>query len=186
MRIVAAEAILAYRFVLEQKWSPLLRVTLVASVVDRIFLQERLGRTAVRVMAVGAHHLAFANRHVRGAEDLSAPVLVALEAGIGLEGRLQLMLGRHRFHDRVALGASDNRHLVHTAVQMGALGALMAAKADGIVLFCRPAEIVPAERNDPAQAASIGGRGFADRVGLTARRRASCAGGLRGTQAGIV
>ncbi len=183
---MAAQAILAHRFVLEQKWSALLGVTLVASVVDRIFLQERLGRTAVRVMAVGAHNLAFANRHVRRVEDLRAPVHVALEAGIGLEGRLQLMLGRHRFHDRVAFGASQPPRLVHAAVPIGSLAALMAAKADGIVLFCRPTKIVPAERNDPAQAASISRRGFADRTGLTTRWRASCAGRLRRTQAGIV
>src|SRR5258708_39346418 len=111
VRIVAAQAILAHRFVLEQKWSALLGVTLVASVVDRIFLQERLGRTAVRVMAVGAHNLGFPNRPGPSAEDLSAPVRVALATRFGPKVPVTFTSRLHPFHQRSSYRPNQTPHL---------------------------------------------------------------------------
>src|SRR5262249_3075385 len=64
VRIVAIQAVFAHWKVFKQKWPALLRMTGVADVVDRIFFQQCLGETAVRIMAVRANHLAFAQRHV--------------------------------------------------------------------------------------------------------------------------
>src|SRR5664280_2964399 len=97
-------AVLAHRSVLEQERPALLGMARVANVVDRIFLQQRLGVAAMRIMTIRAHDLAFAHRHMRRAEHLRAPVLVALEAGVWLERGLQLRLARYRLHDGVAIG----------------------------------------------------------------------------------
>ena len=85
VRIMAIQAVLTYRFVLEQKRSALFGVAGVTDVVDRIFLQQRFREAAVRIMAIRAHHLAFAQWHVRGAEHLRAPILMALETGVRLK-----------------------------------------------------------------------------------------------------
>src|SRR3974390_289174 len=70
MRIVTVVAVLPDRLMLEQEWSTLLGMAGVANVVDRILSQQRFGRAAVRIMAVRAHDLAFAQRHVRRTETL--------------------------------------------------------------------------------------------------------------------
>jgi hypothetical protein len=93
MRIVAAQAVLAHRCVLEQKRSALFGMAFVAIVVDGIFPQERLGSAAMRVVAIRADHFALTHRHVRWAVHLGAPVLMALEASFGFECRFQLAPG---------------------------------------------------------------------------------------------
>src|SRR6266567_3945930 len=65
MRVMAETAVLAHRRMLEQEWPALFGVALVASVVDRIAAQHRLGVGSVRIMTIRAHHLALADRHVR-------------------------------------------------------------------------------------------------------------------------
>ena len=87
MGIVAVQTVLAHRRVLEQERPAFLCMALVAIVVDRVLPQQRLGGTAVRVMTVRAGDLAFAQWHVRRAEHLRTLVLMALEAGVGLECR---------------------------------------------------------------------------------------------------
>lgn len=52
VRIMAVQAILSHRGMLEQEWSPLFGVALVASVIDRIFAQQRFGEAAVRIMTI--------------------------------------------------------------------------------------------------------------------------------------
>src|ERR1700688_2835669 len=117
---------------------------------DRSLAQQSLGGAAVRVVAIGADDLAFAHRHVRRAIHLRAPVLVALEAGIGLERGLEIELHRHLAHDRVAIGAGKAARLVRAAAPVGAVAALVAGEADGVVLGRRAREIILAERDDAA------------------------------------
>src|SRR5664280_23369 len=64
VRLMTVIAVLAHRSVLEQERPALLGMARVANVVDRIFLQQRLGVAAVRIMTIRAHDLAFAHRHV--------------------------------------------------------------------------------------------------------------------------
>src|SRR6266536_3149976 len=90
VRFVAVQAILTHGGMLEQEWSPLFGMALIASVIDRIFAQQRFGKGTVWIMAIRAHHFAFAQRHVGGAEHLRAPVLMTLEAGVRLECSLYL------------------------------------------------------------------------------------------------
>ena len=99
----------------------------------------------MRIMTIRAHHFALAHRHVRGAEHLRAPVLVALEAGVRLECGLQLVCCRHALHDGVAIGALEAALFVHAAVPIGALAALVAAETDRIVFVGSPAGVVRTE-----------------------------------------
>ena len=64
VRIVTVVTVLTHRLMFKQEWPPLLGMARVTSFVDRIFLQKRLGETAVRIVAVRANDLAFAQRHV--------------------------------------------------------------------------------------------------------------------------
>ena len=82
VRRVAVEAVLANRRMLEQERSALLRMALVARLVDRIGLEQRAGQGAMRIMAVVAAHLPFGQRHMRAAIELLADVPVTLCAGI--------------------------------------------------------------------------------------------------------
>ena len=108
-------------------------------------------------MAIRAHHLAFAQRHVRRAHHLHLPVLVTLEAGIRLGRGLQLALDRHRFHDRVAVRAHQTTRLVRAAAPIGSVALLVAGEAHAVVFFRRARLIFRPERDDPAHAASAAG-----------------------------
>ena len=59
VRRVAIEAVLANGRMLEQERTALLRMALVARLVDRVGLEQRIGQGAVRIMAVVAAHLPF-------------------------------------------------------------------------------------------------------------------------------
>src|ERR1700690_1239775 len=112
-------------------------------------------------MAIRAHDLAFTQRHVRRAEHLRAPVLVALEAGVRLERGLQLRLARHRLHDGVAIGARQTARFVGAAGPISAIAALMAGETNRVLFFGR-ARIGFAESHDatnPASAAGLRVRG---------------------------
>ncbi len=50
--VVTAQAIFPHRSMFEKERSSLFGMALVASVVDRVFLQHRLGRAAVRIVAI--------------------------------------------------------------------------------------------------------------------------------------
>ena len=64
VRVMTVQAVLANRRMFEQERPALLGMALVASLIDRCGPEQRLIRGAVRLMAVGADHLAFAQRHV--------------------------------------------------------------------------------------------------------------------------
>ena len=64
VRIVAIHTIVTHRRVLEQERSALLGVAFVAIVVDRVGAQHRFSGAAMWIVAVRAHHLAFAKRHM--------------------------------------------------------------------------------------------------------------------------
>src|SRR5262249_11965255 len=150
-------------------------MTLIASVVDRSFFQQAFCGTAVWIVTARAHHLAFAHRHVGGAEHLCAPVLMTLEAGIRLECRLELELARYFLHDRVAIGAGHIPHLVDATIPISPLPLFVAAETDGVVLLHCAGWIIAPKGNDPAHAAPALGvdMGRAGTVaGFALRRRA--------------
>ena len=64
VRIVAVQAVLPHRSMLPKERPALLRMALVANIVDSGGSQQRLSVTAVRIMAGAARHLAFANWHM--------------------------------------------------------------------------------------------------------------------------
>src|SRR5262245_8434948 len=142
---------------LEQERPALFGVALVASVVDRVLPQQRFGGAAVRIVAVRAGDLSLADRHVRRAEDLGAPILVTLEAGFELGLGLQVGLDRNLSHHRVAFAAGEASRFVGAAAPVGAVAALMAGETDRVVVLDPAGRVVLAERNDAAHAASVGG-----------------------------
>lgn len=154
VRIMTVQAVLAHGQVLEQKRPALLGVALVASVIDRSRSQHFIGEAAVRIMTVRTHHFAFARRHVRRAKQLRAPILVALEAGVGFKRRFQLELARHCFHNGMTSGAGETTRLVRASVPIGPVAALMAAEANCVVPCRCAARIFLAERDDATNPAS--------------------------------
>src|SRR5215472_3463511 len=146
VRIMAAQAVFPHRRVLEQERAALLSVAFVTGVVDGVFPQQRFGRAAaVRIVTVRTGDLAFAQRHVRRAEDLGASVLVTLETGVHLDLGLQRRLARYRSHDGMAFGARNGPGFVRAAHPVGSLSALVASEADRIVHLDPAGRIVPAE-----------------------------------------
>src|ERR1043165_246454 len=99
--VVTVRAVLPHRGVLEQERSALFGVALVAGVIGGRLLEQRIAEASMRVMAAAAGHLSFAHRHVRGAPDLGALVLVALGAGVDLYRSLEVRLPRDRKSTRL-------------------------------------------------------------------------------------
>src|SRR5215831_13223024 len=177
VRVVTAQAILPHRCMLEQERSALFGVALVAVVVDRVFPQHCFGGGAVRIVTVRAGDLSFPDRHVRRAENLSAPILVALEAGFQLGLGLEVELERNLTHHRVAFAASDPSRFVGACVPVSTVATLMAGETDRVVVLDPAGWIVLAERNDAPHAASIGRYRRSDASGLAHGRQVSRAGG---------
>src|SRR6185312_183552 len=136
VRVVAVRAVLAHRLVVVHERAALLHVARVAGVVDGVALHERGPGRAVRVVAVGARHLPFGDRMVRGLVDLGALLLVAVEAHLGLRA-----LVAHRVVpgvDLVAVGAREAARLVHAPGPVGALRVrVVAAEALAVLLVRR-------------------------------------------------
>ena len=84
MRVVADGAVLGDRLVRAQERTALVHMAGVAGVVDAVADHQVRADRAVGVMAVRAGHLALGNGVVRGAADLGALRLVAVEAHFGL------------------------------------------------------------------------------------------------------
>ena len=82
VRRVAIEAVLANRRMLEQERTALLRMALVARLVHRVGLEQRIGQGAMRIVAIVAAHLPLGQRHMRAAIELLADIPVTLCAGI--------------------------------------------------------------------------------------------------------
>src|SRR6185436_17827882 len=84
VRVVADRAVLLHRLVGAHERPALLHVAAVAGLVDAVAHQLLLAGAAVRVVAVGARHLALEGRVARLAADLGALLLLAGEADFGL------------------------------------------------------------------------------------------------------
>ena len=115
VRIMAVQAVLAHWGMFPQERPALLRVTLVAIVINGGLVQKSFAVGAMRIVAARTRHLAFANRHVRRAPDFRALVLVTLETRVHLGQLGQLELGRHVRHDRVAIRAGEPARFVRAA-----------------------------------------------------------------------
>src|SRR6516162_2619315 len=154
VRIVAVEAALAHRSMFPQERAALLRVALVAIVVNGGLVQKSLAVGPMRIVAGRARHLAFANRHVRRAPDFRALVLVTLETRVHLGQLGQLELGRHVGHDGVAIGAGEPARLMRAAAPQRAPSLLVALQADCVVVLYRMGRIVRAEGDNSTDSAA--------------------------------
>ena len=83
MGFVADRAILRNRRMLVREWTLFLRMAFVTHHVHRRLFQIVLGLT-VRIMAIGAHHLAFLDRMVRRHRDLCINIRMAFVARLRL------------------------------------------------------------------------------------------------------
>ena len=141
VRIMAVQAALHDRWMLKQIRTALLGMALEADLVDGGFLQQMFAVAPMRTVAVGAHHFAFRQRHVLRARELCSNVFMALEAGVGLRRRFQLVLARYRLHDCVAVRAHQVPRLVNAAAPQRAGALFVAAETDGVV-FLRGAAVI--------------------------------------------
>jgi hypothetical protein len=132
VRVMAVQAVLAHRRVLEKERTPLFRVALVALVIHRICRDQldRLG--SVRVMAGGANQLFFADRMVGSHHDLVADLLMATRTELHLRrpGQ-QLWIAAM---DRVAIDARQLRVVMLAAMPQRHIPARMAGQASRVAL----------------------------------------------------
>ena len=77
VRVMAIGAVFRYRLMFPQERTALVGVALIAGLIDRMFLQVGGRRRAMRVMAVGADHLALPDRVVRDLVAVRSLILVA-------------------------------------------------------------------------------------------------------------
>ena len=87
VRLVTVGAVLGDRLVLPEKRPAVFRMAAGAGLVDGVLHQLRRGGRAVRRMAGGAGHLAFAQRMMRRLEKIGVLRLVAAGADLDLGGR---------------------------------------------------------------------------------------------------
>src|SRR5256885_9044710 len=86
------------RRMLPEKWPATFGVAAVAVFINRALNQLNRVRAAMRIVTTGACNFAFAVGHVRGALELRAPHLVALETKLGLR-----LFRAHVFGERRAV-----------------------------------------------------------------------------------
>jgi hypothetical protein len=67
---------------LEQERTALLGMALIARLVHRVGLEQRIGQGAMRIVAIVAAHLPLGQRHMRAAIELLADIPVTLCTGI--------------------------------------------------------------------------------------------------------
>ena len=84
MWIVTVGAVIIDRFVTMHKGTAFFHMAGVAGFIDAIALHEFRSNRTMRIMAIGAGHLAFGNRVMRRTADLRALFLVAGKTHIGL------------------------------------------------------------------------------------------------------
>src|SRR5688572_3645895 len=130
VRVVTDRAVLLYRLVRAHERPALLHVARVTGVVHVIAHHHARARRAVRVVAVGARHEAFAYGVARGAIDLDPLLLVALEAGLRLRDLVARGVVRVQ---RVAGGARDVARGVGAGAPVDALAALVTGEADPVL-----------------------------------------------------
>ena len=104
---MAVHAVFPYRSMLPQERASLFRVAGVAKLIDGVGLQQLLGGTAMRVMAIHTGHLALGDRHVRLLAELRALLLVAALAGFGDAGFFHQAGRREACHGVMAVRASE-------------------------------------------------------------------------------
>ena len=91
-------------------------MALVARLVDRIGLEQRVGQGAMRIVAIIAAHLSFGQRHMRAAIELQPHILVTLRTGI-VDRRLGHQPLHGKFcHGVMAVAAGQIIALVHRSL----------------------------------------------------------------------
>src|ERR1700678_80437 len=98
---------------LKEERPALLGMALIARLVDRVGLEQRIGQRTVRVVAIVAAHLSFRQGHVRAAVELQADVFVALRAGVADRHLGHAALDREFRHRIVAVAAGEAVTLMH-------------------------------------------------------------------------
>lgn len=135
MRVMTVRAVVTYRLVVVHKRPAFLHMAAVAGIVDAIALHELGTGRAMRVVAIGAAHLALWNRMVRGPVDLCALLLMAGETHLGLSAFVAHLVVR--VMDFVARGTGYITALVCTALPVRAACILaMAGEADFVLRRC--------------------------------------------------
>ena len=135
MRLVAQPTVFADGRVLPEERSALLRVTLLAGIVDVFACQLSRDRVAVHAVASDTVHLALHDRMGERFARLGALYLVAVEADIGLSRRLQDGIpGNVAF---MTIGTGDLVARVSAAVPAEAYVALVTIQAHAILFVDR-------------------------------------------------
>lgn len=143
MGLVTIGAIFHYRGMLPEKGPAPLRMALVAGLIDARPFELRGIGSSMGVVAIGACHLAFSERHVRRAHELGSPLKVTLAADFCLGSLVeersfltdlgQLKTVARLFHDRVAVDAGDSAARMRARFPVGLNPFLMALET-GLVL----------------------------------------------------
>jgi len=147
VREMTIEAVLAHRRMLEQKRSTLLRMALIAGLVDGVGLQQGTGQRTVRIVAIVAAHLPFRQRHVRAAVELQADVFVALRTGVADRHLRHAPLDREFRHRIVAVAAGEAVTLMHRPEPVIARTARMTAQARASLYLDRRTPIFGVRNN---------------------------------------
>ena len=124
---MAGQAVLPNRLVLPKQRAALLRVTIVAGLIDGEFLQQLRPGRAVRIVAVGANHQALADRMMRELVAVGPLFRVTGEALLRLRELHQNRILRHM--DRVAIVARQIVALMLAALPVHSETRLMATQA---------------------------------------------------------
>src|SRR5208282_5155024 len=144
--IMTIAAVLQDRRMGPQKRPALLRMTGVTDLVNRRLHQLILIRAAMRVVAVGADHQSFAQRHVRRHVHLILFVEVTPETDLGLGPSIDERVGAELggelevgglVHDLVAVDAFDAAESVGTGLPERLVTSLMTVETRGILALGR-------------------------------------------------
>jgi hypothetical protein len=138
VRRMADGAVFRDGLMLKQEGAAFFRMAGIASFGDRIFLEQLGAGRAMRVVAIGTHHLAFTDGVMR---DFSALCPLLFVTGIA-NFRLRFLVAHlvMRCVDFVARGASYVANLVSAAIPVRPCNRLLvASQARGILRLCRGA-----------------------------------------------
>ena len=133
--------------VFKQKRSALFRVALIAGLIYRVSLQQRVGRAPMGVVAVEAGDLAFRQGHVRTAHELGTLLLVASETDFVDTDLLEQAALRELCHRIVAVAAGQILAVMGRSRPMQAFPATMTGYADVVLLRDRRCTVVGKANN---------------------------------------
>lgn len=143
VRLVTIAAILQNRRMLPKKRPAPLGVAHVTGFINACLYELRRIRSSVRVMAVGAGHFPFPNRHVGRAHELGFSLQMALAANLSLRSLIkkrsliadlrQLESVGGFLHDRVAVGANNSTSGMRACFPVGLNSFLMALEASFVL-----------------------------------------------------